>query len=341
MSYRRRKLSKMKLKQLIETFTSLSTLPDVDLELEVVGITDDSRKVAPGMIFIAIKGYQFDGHQYIMDAAQRGAAMIIGERELSNPISAPYIIVKNSRKVLGQLANIYYGNPSANKMVIGVTGTNGKTTTSYLIKHLLDKLGYTTSIIGTIEYVINGKKFKSSNTTPSSLQIHQMMAQSNDPVFILEVSSHGLTQYRLEGITFDYALFTNLQHDHLDYHKTMNDYFEAKALLFNKLKTNGTAVINFDDYWGKKLTQRTLSKGIHTITVGFDEEAEVKIVAKENGTIHLDVQLQPVTLHSPLTGIHNVFNLAMASAVVLHLGHNILWKRSIRVYKTSMVCLDV
>lgn len=315
----------MKLKQLIDSFSSLSECSDLDLETEVTGITDDSRKVVPGMIFIAIKGYQFDGHQYILDAAKNGASLIIGETVLSSPLpkTTTYIIVENTRQMLGQLANIYYGNPSADKIVIGVTGTNGKTTTSYLMKHLLDKLGYTTSIIGTIEYVINGKKIKSSNTTPSALQIHELMAQSNDQVFILEVSSHGLIQYRLEGITFDYALFTNLQHDHLDYHKTMEDYFEAKALLFNKLKANGTAVINLDDSWGKKLAQRTVSKGTNTVTVGFDKEAEVKILTKENSNIQLEINHQPAVLHSPLMGMHNVFNLSMASAVILNLGHTI------------------
>lgn len=291
--------------------------------MEVTGITDDSRKVAPGMIFVAIKGYQFDGHQYIMDAAKNGASLIIGELEQTTSVPAPYVVVKNSRKMLGQLASAYYGNPSADKIVIGVTGTNGKTTTSYLIKHLLEKLGYTISVIGTIEYIINGKKIKSSNTTPSALQIHQMMAQSTDQVFILEVSSHGLIQYRLEGISFDYALFTNLQHDHLDYHKTMEDYFEAKALLFNKLKADGTAVINLDDEWGNKLAERTLSQGTETVTVGLNEKADLRLKAKEGSDLHLEVNRQPAILHSPLKGMHNAFNLAMASAVVLNLGHSI------------------
>ena len=313
----------MKLTTLFESFSSLSEIPGLDLEMEVTGITDDSRNIKPGMVFIAIKGYQYDGHNYIIDAAKNGASLIIGELPQVDLVNTPYLLVENSRKMLGQLTSIFYGNPSSNKIVIGVTGTNGKTTTSYLLKHLLEKLGYTTSLIGTIEYVINGKASKSLNTTPSSLLLQEMMAQSNDQVVILEVSSHGLTQYRLEGITFDYALFTNLQHDHLDYHNTMEDYFEAKALLFDKLKPNGKAIINSDDAWGLKLAQRLASKNIPTITVGANEDAAFRIVSKEGKDIQIEVNQSLSTLHSTIAGVHNMYNLSMASAVIVDLGHSI------------------
>lgn len=291
--------------------------------MEITGITDDSRNIKPGMVFIAIKGYQSDGHDYILDAANNGASLIIGELPQIDLVNTPYLIVDNSRKMLGQLASTFYGNPSSNKIVIGVTGTNGKTTTSYLLKHLLEKSGYTTSLIGTIEYVINGKSSKSLNTTPSSLLLQKMMAQSNDQVVILEVSSHGLIQHRLEGITFDYALFTNLQHDHLDYHNTMEDYFEAKALLFDKLKPNGKAIINSDDAWGLKLAQRLTSKNVPAITVGANEDAAFRIVSKEGNDIQIEVNQSLSTLHSTIAGIHNMHNLSMASAVVVNLGYSI------------------
>ncbi|MBM6614671.1 UDP-N-acetylmuramoyl-L-alanyl-D-glutamate--2,6-diaminopimelate ligase [Desemzia sp. RIT804] len=313
----------MKLKTLFESFSSLSEFPGLDSEMEVTGITDDSRNIKPGMIFIAIKGFQFDGHNYIMDAAKNGASLIIGETPQNDLMNTPYMLVKNSRKMLGQLTSIFYENPSSKKIVIGVTGTNGKTTTCYLLKHLLEKLGYTTSLIGTIEYVINGETSKSLNTTPSSLLLQQMMAHSNDQVIILEVSSHGLTQYRLEGITFDYALFTNLQHDHLDYHHTMDEYFEAKALLFDKLKPNGKAVINSDDAWGNKLTHRLVSKNVPLIAVGTNDEAAFRIVSKEGKDIQIDINQSLATLQSTLIGVHNMYNLAMASAVVVDLGHSI------------------
>lgn len=313
----------MKFKTLFADFSALSEFPGLDSEMEVTGITDDSRNIQPGMIFIAITGYQYDGHTYIMDAAKNGASLIIGEIPQEDELNTPYMLVENSRKTLGQLASIFYGNPSSKKLVIGVTGTNGKTTTCYLLKHLLEKLGYTTSLIGTIEYIINGKATKSLNTTPSSLLLQQMMAQSNDQIIILEVSSHGLSQYRLEGTTFDYALFTNLQHDHLDYHHTMEDYFEAKALLFDKLKPAGKAVINSDDAWGLKLIQRLASKRIPSITVGTNEDATFGIVSKVGKNIQIEANQSLVTLHSTLSGVHNMYNLSMASAVVVDLGHSI------------------
>ncbi|MER2294855.1 MAG: UDP-N-acetylmuramoyl-L-alanyl-D-glutamate--2,6-diaminopimelate ligase [Desemzia incerta] len=313
----------MKLKQLIESFSSLSEFSGVDLEMEVTGITDDSRNVKPGMLFVAIKGYQFDGHDYIRDAAKNGASLIIGEAVQPNIGDTPYVLTKNSRKMLGQLCKTFYGNASDNKIVIGVTGTNGKTTTCYLLKHLLEKAGYSTSLIGTIEYVINGQTSKSLNTTPSALLIHQMMAQSTDQVVIVEVSSHGLTQYRLEGITFDYALFTNLQHDHLDYHHTMEEYFEAKALLFDKLKPDGKAVINIDDTWGQHLAQRLLAKNVETITIGHDEKATFKFLSKKGKDIQVDTEGSVETIYSTLIGMHNVYNLAMASGVVVDMGYTI------------------
>lgn len=313
----------MKLKTLFESFSSLSEFSGLNPEMEVTGITDDSRNIKSGMIFIAIKGYQFDGHNYIRDAVKNGASLIIGETPQNDLRNTPYMLVENSRKMLGQLANIFYGNPSSNKIVIGVTGTNGKTTTCYLLRHLLEKAGYTTSLIGTIEYVINGETSKSSNTTPSSLLLHQMMAHSNDQVIIVEVSSHGLTQYRLEGITFDYALFTNLQHDHLDYHHTMEEYFEAKALLFDKLKPTGKAVINFDDAWGNKLVHRLASKNVQTISVGTNEDAAFRLISRKGKDIQIDTHKSVSTLQSTLIGVHNMYNLSMAGAVVFDLGHSI------------------
>ena len=313
----------MKLKQLIESFSSLTEFSGIDLEMEVTGITDDSRNVKPGMLFVAIKGYQFDGHHYIKDAAKNGASLIIGEAVQPSIGDTPYVLTKNSRKMLGQLCKNFYGDASSNKIVIGVTGTNGKTTTCYLLKHLLEKAGYSTSLIGTVEYVINGKTTKSLNTTPSALLIHQMMAQSTDQVIIVEVSSHGLTQYRLEGITFDYALFTNLQHDHLDYHHTMEEYFEAKALLFDKLKPAGKAVINIDDVWGQHLAQRLSANNVETITIGQDEKATFKLLSRKGKDIQVDTAGSIETIYSTLIGMHNVYNLAMASGVIVDMGYTI------------------
>src|SRR5690606_2662339 len=149
----------------------------------------------------------------------------------------------------------FYGHPSNQKVMIGITGTNGKTTTSYMLQHFLESNGISCSVIGTIQNIINGNKIKTANTTPNSLAMHQLLSTSEDDVIIMEVSSHGLAQYRLEGIEFDYGLFTNLHHEHLDYHGSMEEYFQTKVLMFNQLKERGTAVVNGDNAWGRKLLE--------------------------------------------------------------------------------------
>lgn len=187
----------MKLNQLLNglELKSNNLLPD----LTISGITDNSSEVAEGFVFIAIKGFESDGHDYIESAVEKGASLVIGEQPLAH-LSTPYIQVKESRKALGILAKNFYRNPSQNKIVIGITGTNGKTTTSYILKHLLESNGKSCAIVGTLNNIVNGKKLRSFNTTPSSLVLHQLLSQSNDDVFIMEVSSHGLSQSRLEGI---------------------------------------------------------------------------------------------------------------------------------------------
>src|SRR5690606_35207940 len=147
-----------------------------------------------------------------------------------------YIQVDNTRLALGIAAKNFYGNPASKKIMIGITGTNGKTTTSYLVKHLLEKNGISCSVMGTIKNIINGTSIKSANTTPSSLVLQKLLASSHDEAVVMEDSSHGLTQHRIEGIEFDICMFTNLHHEHLDYHGSMESYFEAKTILFDQLK---------------------------------------------------------------------------------------------------------
>ena len=158
---------------------------------------------------MAVSGYSFDGHNYISEAIRLGASAVIGEQEITN-LEIPYIQVENSRKALGLAIKKLYGNPSSKKVMIGITGTNGKTTTSFMLKHILEKNGISCSVIGTISYIINGKTIESQNTTPGTVKLNSLLVQSKDEVVIMEISSHGLAQYRLEGIEFDYCAFTNL-----------------------------------------------------------------------------------------------------------------------------------
>ena len=280
----------------------------------VKGITDNSNEVRPGYIFIAIKGHKEDGNIYTQQAILNGAILIIGEDDFTN-LTVPYLKVKNARKTLGQVAKKFYKDPSKNKIMIGITGTNGKTTIGFFIKQLLEKQGYSVSSIGTIYNEINGKRLQSVNTTPNAKIINQLLTASTDQVVVMEVSSQGLAQNRLEGIQFDYALFNNLQHDHLDYHGTMEEYFECKALLFEKLKLDGTAIINYNDRWGKKLTERLTAQGKKVITVGEEPTNQVQILAKELNNVSVRYKNKEYNLRTPLPGVHNLENLTMSSCV--------------------------
>lgn len=310
----------MKAEQLLN---GLEVEKNTQHETVIQGIADNSLDVKKDYLFVACKGFKVDGHDYIQDAINKGAAVIIGERPIHN-LSAPYLKVENSRKALGIIASNYYGNPANNKLIIGITGTNGKTTTSHLLKHMLEKNGRTCSIIGTIHNVINGEVTQSVNTTPSSLTLQQMLFASNDEIVILEASSHSLSQYRVEGITFDYCLFTNLYQDHLDYHESMEAYFEAKSLLFNKLKDNGKAVVNIDNDWGGKLVRKLWDIHIEPVTVGRSKNANFTLTDFNliNATIAVEENDTLQQIHSPLFGVHNMYNTAMAYATASLLNIN-------------------
>ena len=303
----------------ILTMGHLEYSDTLDQSLKVKGITDNSNEIKPGYIFIAVKGYKKDGHIYIQQAITNGAILIIGENELMD-LEVPYLKVKNARKALGQVAKLFYRDPSKDKIMIGITGTNGKTTISFFIKHLLEKQGYSVSSIGTIYNEINGKKIQTINTTPNAKTINQLLVASTDQVVVMEISSQGLEQDRLEGIQFDYALFNNLQHDHLDYHNTMEEYFECKALLFQKLKPNGTTIINSDDSWGIKLIERLTAEGKKVLTVGEQSSSDSQILSKELNSVLVMHKNKRYNLRTPLPGMHNLHNLTMSSCAAHELG---------------------
>ncbi|WRU95259.1 Mur ligase family protein [Priestia filamentosa] len=183
--------------------------------LEIRSISFNSKKVQNDSLFVAISGGQFDGHQYIEDAINRGAVAIVGEKEMKSPLPVPYFRVRNSRESLAKLSSNFYHNPSKKHMMIGVTGTNGKTTTTFILKHLFEEQGLSCTMIGSVMNIINGENRPSIATTPDSLELNRILSESNDDVVIMEVSSHALAQARVEGLAFDACLFTNLSHDHL------------------------------------------------------------------------------------------------------------------------------
>ncbi|MER2063417.1 MAG: UDP-N-acetylmuramoyl-L-alanyl-D-glutamate--2,6-diaminopimelate ligase [Alkalibacterium sp.] len=300
------------------SYLDASAVPET---MDIKGITDQSDKIEEGFIFVAIKGYKVDGHTYISEAVDNGASVIIGEQE-SACAGAPYIQVDNSRKTLGELAASFYGYPAKNKLVIGVTGTNGKTTTGLFLRHLFKNLGYRVAFFGTVFNEMNGQRYESTLTTPSASMIQKALAESTDDVVVIEVSSQGLAQHRMEGMSFDYALFTNLQHDHLDYHKSMEAYFFAKKKLFSLLKDSGKAVVNEDSEWGERLTRLLEEEGKTVITVGeTDQSTHYHLESSFSGKCVMNDHTYEIKL--PLPGKYNLANLSLALTVLNDLGHDL------------------
>jgi len=223
-----------------------------DTNIEISGIAYDSRKVKEGFVFVCIKGYVTDGHKYVKNAIENGAVAVVAEDDCD---ATGVVLVKteNTRKTLAVMASNFYGNPKDRMKIIGVTGTNGKTTVTTLIKHVLDFAGKKTGLIGTNANMIGDTVLDAERTTPESLELHELfsnMEKSGVEYVIMEVSSHSLELFRVYGINFEIGIFTNLTQDHLDFHVTMENYLEAKKKLFDISKVS---IINGDDIYGKDI----------------------------------------------------------------------------------------
>ena len=288
-------------------------------------IVYDSRQVRPGALFVALRGTRADGHGYLIHAFASGAMAALVE-EIPSPAPGPCLRVSNTLAALPLIAAAFYGNPSKDLTIAAVTGSNGKTSTTYLIESMWNQAGLPCAVIGTIEYRWKNNTFKAPNTTPLSLDLQRMLAEiRKDGIrhVAMEVSSHALKLHRVDGIRFRTATFTNLSPEHLDFHKDMNDYREAKSLLFTDyLASDGTAVINTDDQHGRTIFER-LDK--HN-RLAFALESRADIQAREHslslqGTrflLHTPVWSHPV--QSPLLGEHNLRNLLGAAATGFALG---------------------
>ena len=243
----------MKLKELLKNIEIISS--NADLESEISDICYDSRKAAPGSLFVAIKGFESDGHKYIPKAKELGASAVICEDIPT--VAIPYVQVKDCRLALALASRELFSNPAAEMTLIGITGTSGKTTSSYLIKHMLEtKLNAKVGLIGTNGNLIGDEHIHSEHTTPESYELHKLFRQMKEAGcshVVMEVSSHSLTLSRVGGIEFDVALYTNLSQDHLDFHKDMEDYAAAKQKLFSMCKK---ACVNADDAWAKFMVEK-------------------------------------------------------------------------------------
>jgi len=247
---------------------------------EITSIENDNRKVTKGSLFICIKGYTVDGHDFAASAVQRGAAAVLAEREL--PLNVPVIVVKDTVRAMAVLADAFYGQPSHKLHMIGITGTNGKTTTSHIIEKIFTDAGQKTGLIGTMYTKIGEQIYEVKNTTPESLTLQKTFKQMVDEqveTAVMEVSSHALAHGRVHGTDYNVAVFTNLTQDHLDYHKTMEEYRKAKGLLFSQLGNAFNhdepkfAVLNADDSASEEFATMTTA---HILSYGIDNHADLQ-----------------------------------------------------------------
>lgn len=319
----------MKLHQLMDGIRPLSVAGTGDPEIK--SIVYDSRQAKDGALFVALPGSQQDGNRFIQDAVDRGAAAIVTDR--ATALARPHLVsvqVDDPRRVMAELACAFYDRPADKLQVVGITGTNGKTTTAFMVRDVLAAADRPCGLIGTVEYRIGERVIPATRTTPESPDMQHLlaqMAQIGCRAAVMEVSSHALDQKRVWGIAFDVAVFTNLTHDHLDYHGTLERYFEAKWALFAGLRRGvkqPVAVINADDRWGRELLARRADMAAEVITYGYAEDAMVR-----PSSVAVAVGGSRVTVRSPwgeaelalqLQGRYNVSNALAAFAAAGALG---------------------
>lgn len=298
-----------------------------NLDVSVKAITDDSRAVSTDSLFVAVKGERVDGHEFI-PAAMRGGMVALVSQQPVNGVPLPFVRVDDSRKALGLLGSRFYGDPSSHIRMIGVTGTNGKTTTTYVCKGLLESLGHPVGLIGTVAYQIGERTIPATHTTPGSLELQQLLATmvaDRCTTAVMEVSSHALAQDRTSGCEYDVAVFSNLTQDHLDFHKTMEEYFEAKLRLFTGLKrgrkANKRAIVNIDDPYGSRIVERsTAPVWTYALKTKADLRAEAVRLSLRGTTFTAVTPVGRFPIESHLVGEHNVYNLLAAIGVALHEG---------------------
>jgi UDP-N-acetylmuramoyl-L-alanyl-D-glutamate--2,6-diaminopimelate ligase len=301
--------------------------------IEIAAIGHDSRAVTPGTLFVCIQGFRHDGHRFIPDALARGASAVLVQAGAapSVPPGVPLVAVPDTRVALARVAARFHGEPSRALQLVGITGTNGKTTSAYLVEAILNAAGRPTGLLGTIEYRLGSRTFPGERTTPESADLQRLLAEMRDQgarAAAMEVSSHSLVLHRVEGCEFDVGVFTNLTQDHLDFHGTMQAYADAKAMLFRMLGRDRSkpaqagAVLNADDPWAGQMAQA--AAGARVLRFSLERPADLR--PRE---LHLDLAgiraiadspWGPFEVRSPLVGRHNVQNLLGAAGACLHLG---------------------
>ena len=314
-----RQSRRMTLRELFEGFDV--ALPEDSYDIEISGLADDSRQVKPGDLFAAVPGHDTDGRKYIAEASTLGAAAILTSPGMDLHANIPVVLTNNIRSDLGAMADRYYDHPSSKMTVAGITGTNGKTTTAFLLATIFETSGIKWGRIGTIGCDIAGRHVPCGNTTPGSIDLHRILAsmvEKNLAGCAMEVSSHALDQNRIRNINFSSATFTNLSQDHLDYHRDMESYFAAKAILFADVPVS---VINIDDEYGRKLIDRINGKVV-TFSSATDADLEVSCIDSDmqGSVLRFRHGGEDRSFRFPLPGWFNHQNAAAAGATAIGLG---------------------
>ncbi|ACB83639.1 Mur ligase family protein [Natranaerobius thermophilus] len=373
-----RKISLKKLLQNTspELFTEFADLGTTGTDIEGVtisGITDNSKEVTPGKIFVACQGTKVDAHDYIEEAIANGASTVILERadyiDKVKDSAIPYFKVRNGRKTLAKLASTFYDHPSHRLIVTGITGTNGKTTTTTLIDYIINQLGVKSGLIGTVNCKINGEEFDSKLTTPPATELYSLiekMVQKEVKYLTKEVSSHGLKQDRVSAINFDIAGITNISYDHMDFHDSWDDYFKSKTKFFQMLSPDSISVLNADDpnaiSMGDKTRSKVITYGISSpgamITAEnvdlkpFETSFTYQIKEELPTVTNKPVRPQSHNLKIRMPGKHNIYNTLLAISVCIMAGFDPeqviktaeqfpgLFRRLEVIYKNSFTIID-
>ncbi|MFO0774623.1 MAG: UDP-N-acetylmuramoyl-L-alanyl-D-glutamate--2,6-diaminopimelate ligase [Nitrospiraceae bacterium] len=299
------------------------------LAVPVTKVTDDSRAVGPGTLFIAVKGERVDGHRFIEQAVRAGATAVVAQDEVAG-LSIPVVRVRDSRQALGLLGSRYQGNPASRLRMVGITGTNGKTTTTYLCRALLESVGHKVGLIGTVAYEIGAERIPASHTTPGALELQHLLGRmvgATIDTVVMEVSSHALALDRVIGCEYDVAVFTNLTQDHLDFHRDLDEYFNAKLKLFTGLNDRGAkpglkrAIVNADD---PRSAQIAAAVSVPVWTYGIGGRADIRAEEVRMSTAGTSFTVATpkgrVNIESQLVGEHNISNSLAAIGVALHEG---------------------
>ena len=309
-----------------ELVAGIGSVGGLGADVEIAGLAYDSRSVRPGALFFCVAGFQSDGHEFAAQAVADGAVALVVERPLG--LGVPEVLVASVRAAMGPVASRFYGDPTASLRVVGITGTNGKTTTAFLVRALLQAAGEQTGLLGTVTSIVGGRERPVQRTTPEAIDLHggfRAMLDGGDRACAMEVSSHALELGRAGGIRFAAAVFTNLTQDHLDFHPTMEDYFLAKRLLFlpGEGPPPGVSVVNVGDAYGRRLAGEV--EGARTFAV--DTPADYSAtdlrcdLAGCRFVLHTPAEKREVTL--PMPGRFNVANALAALATVHALGFDL------------------